>query len=273
MQLDEKQLRMLKPQSVTIYQIPKENPQPPVPYKPEYYRALQMNNTVRQEVIESLGGLADTIKPLEPSLRNHEMRPFDVVPTYREDLIRSKRYLSRKQSPHGEEAADYDETTSELLAKTLHENKPNTHILGSIVSASPYRAIIRKQSVAALARHNEEESKSDEEDEDEYQQDQPEFERDLQFRTGRDDRAFNPYEDRKTKHMFGEIIDEEVLTAQPDQRRNLPSRSDLTKNEVLLSSNRDLDISKMSNNAVTEESMILRHQRNNFLNRFNQHRD
>lgn len=126
-----------------------------------------MNNTVRQDVIESLGGLTDTIKPLEASLRNHEMRPFDVVPTYREDLIRSKRLMSRKHSPHGDEDPDYDETTSELIAKT--QSRPNAHLMNSIVSASPYRAIIRKQAVAALARPNDEESKSEEEEEDEYQ--------------------------------------------------------------------------------------------------------
>ena len=56
-----------------------------------------MNNSVRKDVIEGLGGIQDTVKPLEVSLRQHEMRPFDIEPTYIEDLIKSK---NRSRASH-----------------------------------------------------------------------------------------------------------------------------------------------------------------------------
>jgi hypothetical protein len=49
-----------------------------------------MNQSVNKQVIDSLGGIIDTLKPLEKSLREHEMRPFDVEPNYHEDLMMSK---------------------------------------------------------------------------------------------------------------------------------------------------------------------------------------
>ena len=36
-----------------------------------------MNNTVTQEVIDSLGGIIDTVKPLKLSLKEHELRPYE----------------------------------------------------------------------------------------------------------------------------------------------------------------------------------------------------
>jgi len=54
-----------------------------------------MNTSVKHEVIESLGGIQDTIKDLEQSLKTHEMRPFDIEPNYREELIRSKTQQKR----------------------------------------------------------------------------------------------------------------------------------------------------------------------------------
>jgi hypothetical protein len=35
-----------------------------------------MKNTVTQDVIEELGGITDTVKPLEGSLQHHEMRKY-----------------------------------------------------------------------------------------------------------------------------------------------------------------------------------------------------
>ena len=35
----------------------------------EFYRALQKKNLVDQQVIESIGGLQDALKPLESTLR------------------------------------------------------------------------------------------------------------------------------------------------------------------------------------------------------------
>ena len=83
---------MLKPQTVSIYQVPQNPPQPakPQPPRPEYYRAIQMNTSVRKEAIESLGGIQDSVKAIEKSLKEHEMRPFDVEPNYYEDLMMSR---------------------------------------------------------------------------------------------------------------------------------------------------------------------------------------
>ena len=90
-ELDQKQQRLLKPQSITIYQLP-QNPAPsaPQPPRPEYYRAIQMNQSVRREVIDSLGGIKDTLKPMQRSLKQHEMRPFDIEPNYKAEMAISK---------------------------------------------------------------------------------------------------------------------------------------------------------------------------------------
>lgn len=44
------------------------------------------------DVIESLGGLEDVVKPMEESLRMHEMRPFDLEPNYYDDLMQSRNF-------------------------------------------------------------------------------------------------------------------------------------------------------------------------------------
>ena len=44
------------------------------------------------DVIESLGGLEDVVKPMEESLRQHEMRPFDLEPNYYEDLVQNRNF-------------------------------------------------------------------------------------------------------------------------------------------------------------------------------------
>jgi len=83
---------MLKPATVSIYQLPQNPKQPanPQPPRAEYYRAIQMNTSVRKEVIDSLGGIQDSLKPIEKSLKEHEMRPFDIEPNYYEDLMISR---------------------------------------------------------------------------------------------------------------------------------------------------------------------------------------
>lgn len=44
------------------------------------------------DVIEALGGLEDVVKPMEQSLRQHEMRPFDIEPNYYDDLMHSRNF-------------------------------------------------------------------------------------------------------------------------------------------------------------------------------------
>jgi hypothetical protein len=45
-------------------------------YGPEFYRSLTTNNRVDKGIIESIGGIENTLKPLEESLKEHELRPF-----------------------------------------------------------------------------------------------------------------------------------------------------------------------------------------------------
>ena len=49
-----------------------------------------MNTHVPADIIDALGGIQDTVRPLQMSLKNHEMRPFDMEPNYYSDLIQSR---------------------------------------------------------------------------------------------------------------------------------------------------------------------------------------
>jgi hypothetical protein len=109
-----------------------------------------MNSQVKAEVIEALGGIEDSITPMRQSLMQHEMRPFDIEPTYYEDLIANRSFLSnlahaakRGKSPAAE-VADYQTfSRAELLNRTMHDpDYQSTHT--RIVSASPYRAVVRQ---------------------------------------------------------------------------------------------------------------------------------
>ena len=62
-----------KPNTVQIYQAPVVEEKP----KTAGYADHMYKNTVNQEVIDSLGGIEDTIKPLKLSLREHELRPYE----------------------------------------------------------------------------------------------------------------------------------------------------------------------------------------------------
>ena len=130
----------MKPATVSIYQVPKAAPPAaPLPPRADYYRAIQLNTSVRKEVIDSLGGIEDTLKPIEESLKQHEMRPFDVEPNYYDDLMMSRNpshFKAREQSGQ-------ITTRSEFLKKSLKEKNFATSY-GKIVSASPFRAVVRR---------------------------------------------------------------------------------------------------------------------------------
>ena len=49
-------------------------------------------------MIENLGGFQNTIKPMEDSLKQHEMRPFDIEPNYYEDLLISQNKIKSTKS-------------------------------------------------------------------------------------------------------------------------------------------------------------------------------
>ena len=48
------------------------------PPKGAGYISHILNNTVSKDVIESLGGIQDTIKPMKLALKGHELRPYEV---------------------------------------------------------------------------------------------------------------------------------------------------------------------------------------------------
>ena len=93
-------------------------------------------------MIDSLGGIDDTLKPLEKSLRQHEMRPFDVEPNYYEDLM-----ISRNPSNFKQANIDLDRqpvvSKKEFLKKTMTDRN-FIHTYGKVVSASPFRAVVRR---------------------------------------------------------------------------------------------------------------------------------
>jgi len=82
-----------------------------------------MRNEVRMDMLESLGGLESSIKPLEKDLRKHEMRPYDYVRNY------------------GEEIRQMRENPS-FVCEGGEAQK--------ILSASPYRASVRVKSQMAI---------------------------------------------------------------------------------------------------------------------------
>ncbi len=74
------------PKLVQIYQAPQPEKRE-VPTKPDAgFASHTLNNTVTREVLESLGGIKDTIRPIADSLTTHEMRPYEIQVDYRKTL-------------------------------------------------------------------------------------------------------------------------------------------------------------------------------------------
>ena len=71
-----------KPKLVQIYQAPQLKTAPPPP--DGGFACLALNNTVSQEVIDSLGGIKDTVRPIHESLTTHELRPYEIQHDYRQ---------------------------------------------------------------------------------------------------------------------------------------------------------------------------------------------
>ena len=72
---------------------------------------------VPDEVIESIGGIEDTLKPLEETLKQHELRPYQIQRDYKRDFENSK--MGRR-------------TNSEVRSENV-----------KLVSVSPYRAVVK----------------------------------------------------------------------------------------------------------------------------------
>ena len=86
-----------KPATVKIYQPPTTEEIP----KGAGFATHILNNTVSQEVIDSLGGIQDTIKPMKLALKEHELRPYEFQVDYKKqaseirelNLIHSQKLL------------------------------------------------------------------------------------------------------------------------------------------------------------------------------------
>jgi hypothetical protein len=112
---------------VSLYNPPSSQDAAGVPGTAEFYRSLQTQNLVDEKVIESIGGIQDTLRPLEGTLKQHELRPYSVQRDYRKDLMRSSRGLS----PTGSATRKFD---GEIKQENI-----------KLVSVSPFRAVIRVQ--------------------------------------------------------------------------------------------------------------------------------
>ena len=103
---------------------------------------------VNPAVIEALGGLDDCIKPIEESLKKHEMRPFDIEPNYYDDLVQSRHFLQElaENSRKGRMTDNnvlFEPNKSEFLKRTMSDASYQ-NMNSKIVSASPFRAIVRR---------------------------------------------------------------------------------------------------------------------------------
>ena len=122
-----------------------------------------MNSTVKADIVESLGGLDDTISPMEKSLRMHEMRPFDLEPNYYNELMANRSFIAdmaqnaqRGRTPPPERYMEPAGAKNAFLERTISDaGFQKTH--ARIVSASPFRAIVRKVDPGAVSNEDDQE--------------------------------------------------------------------------------------------------------------------
>jgi len=71
-----------------------------------------------------LGGLGNTIKPMEDSLKQHEMRPFDIEPNYHEDLLISQNKLKtpRNDFKYFDEKSKMGMSNADFMKKTMDDH-------------------------------------------------------------------------------------------------------------------------------------------------------
>ena len=79
------------------------------------YLGITKKNDVPKQILESLGGIKDTVSPMEESLRQNEMRPFDYV----RDIPSAIKNLKEQPSNFATQPSDL-----------------------KLISASPYRASV-----------------------------------------------------------------------------------------------------------------------------------
>jgi hypothetical protein len=67
---------MTKHRGFTLYNLTEQPAKNPGQEASQKYRDIYLSNTVTKDIIEQLGGIKDTVRPIEESLRHHELRPY-----------------------------------------------------------------------------------------------------------------------------------------------------------------------------------------------------
>lgn len=83
-------------------------------------------------MIDSLGGIVDTLKPMQETLRQHELRPYTVQRDYRRELSKSQRGGGNTNNFSGSQHSNRHVITD-------HMNQENV----KLVSVSPFRAVVK----------------------------------------------------------------------------------------------------------------------------------
>ena len=117
----------------------------PAPKPDGGFASITMNNTVTKEVLESLGGLKDTIRPIAHSLTTHEMRPYEYQVDYRQQLqdLRREDEQSVRNSVNCLRGEPSNEPPRSLYQREGDGEIANgVNMIGKarLVSASPFRA-------------------------------------------------------------------------------------------------------------------------------------
>lgn len=136
------------PKLVQIYRAPPAKTVVPPPKPDAGFAAITMNNTVTKEVLDSLGGLKDTIRPISGSLTTHEMRPYEIHVDYRQTLQKLKRedQESVRASLSCLKGDPGDSPPRPLYQRDGdHEFANGVNMIGKarLVSASPFRATLK----------------------------------------------------------------------------------------------------------------------------------
>jgi len=105
------------------------------------------------------------------------MRPFDIEPNYLEELMLSKNPENfRSTSTLGKNFSQNSVTTRNEFLKYTMRDRNFIKSYGKIVSASPYRAVIRRMDYEPNISRNQEEdeeerNKEDDKDDDDFERD------------------------------------------------------------------------------------------------------
>ena len=135
------------PTLVQIYQAPPKKPEPPKPVDGGFACHV-MNNTVTKEVLESLGGIKDTIRPIATSLTTHEMRPYEIQRDYRQtvnDMRKEDQESVRASMSCLRGDPDVDAPRPLYRHDDDEEITNGINMIGKarLVSASPFRATVK----------------------------------------------------------------------------------------------------------------------------------